>query len=163
MKLATITAVFTAVVPAAGGVEAPVPEAVFPVEGQVDFGEADARFGASRGGRAHEGQDVFAPAGTPLRSTREGVVVEKGDDGGRGNYVAVWSARTRRTLVYLHMLRPTPLRRGDPVNAGQRIGAVGCTGSCWGDHLHLEIRRGRGTAGRPMNPLPTLRRLAAHH
>ena len=39
----------------------------------------------------HEGQDVFAPAGTPLVAIRDGRVVEKGDDGGRGNYVAIWS------------------------------------------------------------------------
>ena len=105
---------------------------------------------------------MFASAGTPIRSTREGLVVEKGDDGGRGNYVAIWNARARRTFVYLHMLRPTPWRRGERVEAGSRIGAVGCTGSCWGDHLHLEIRRGRGTTGPPLNPLPMLRALASH-
>jgi len=44
---------------------------------------------------------------------------------------------------------------------GERVGAVGCTGSCWGDHLHLELRVGRGTTGRPLDPLPMLKRLAA--
>ena len=162
MKLATITAVFTAAVPTAGEVRAPAPEAVFPVQGEVGWGEADARFGAWRGGHAHEGQDVFASAGTPLVSIRDGEVVEKGDDGGRGNYVAIWSSAARRTFVYLHMLRPTSLREGERVQAGGRIGAVGCTGSCWGDHLHLELRRGKGATGRPQNPLPLLRSLAAH-
>ena len=162
MKLATITAVFTAVVPAANGVEAPRPEAVFPLAGPADFGEADARFGAWRGGRAHEGQDVFADPGTPIRSTRDGLVIEKGDDGGRGNYVALWSADARQTFVYLHMQRPSPLRKGEQVTAGTRIGAVGCTGSCWGDHLHLEIRTGRATSGRARDPLPLLRRLDPH-
>jgi murein DD-endopeptidase MepM/ murein hydrolase activator NlpD len=162
MKLATFTAVFVAAVPAADDVKAPPPESVFPVRGHgADFGEADARFGAWRGGHVHEGQDVFAPAGTPLVSLRAGTVVEKGDDGGRGNYVAVWDRHTRRTYVYLHMLRPTPLRLRSRVRAGERIGAVGCTGSCWGDHLHIEMRRGRGTTGRPLDPLPQLRRLAA--
>jgi murein DD-endopeptidase MepM/ murein hydrolase activator NlpD len=162
LKLATITAVFSTVVPAAGGVHAPAPEAVFPIDGQADFGEADARFGAPRFGHVHEGQDMFAAAGTPVRATREGIVVEKGDDGGRGNYLAIWNARTRRTFVYLHMIRPSPRRKGERVGAGSGIGAVGCTGSCWGDHLHLEMRRGRGTTGRPLDPLPMLRSLAAH-
>jgi murein DD-endopeptidase MepM/ murein hydrolase activator NlpD len=126
----------------------------------VDFGEAGARFGAGRGGHVHEGQDVFAPAGTPLVSVRSGKVVEKGDDGGRGNYVAIWSRAARRTFVYLHMRRPTPLGPGERVGAGERIGAVGCSGSCWGDHLHLEVRRGRGTTGGPQGPQPLLRRLA---
>ena len=161
MKLATLTAVFVAAVPAAGDVKAPPPESVFPVRGHgADFGEADARFGAGRSGHMHEGQDVFAPAGTPLVSLRKGTVVEKGDDGGRGNYVAIWNRDTRRTYVYLHMIRPTRLRVSSHVRTGQRIGAVGCTGSCWGDHLHIEMRRGRGTTGRPLDPLPQLRRLA---
>jgi murein DD-endopeptidase MepM/ murein hydrolase activator NlpD len=137
------------------------PAGVFPVRGPVGFGEHDARFGAWRGGRAHEGQDVFAPAGTPLVAIRDGRVVETGDDGGRGNYVAIWSPAVSRTFVYLHMLRPSRVGPGKGVRAGERVGAVGCTGSCWGDHLHLEVRRGRGTTGRPLDPLPVLRRLAA--
>jgi murein DD-endopeptidase MepM/ murein hydrolase activator NlpD len=161
VKLATITAVFIAAAPAADDVTAPPPESVFPLRGHAaDFGEADARFGAWRGSHRHEGQDVFAPAGTPVVSVRGGTVVEKGDDGGRGNYVAIWDGETRRTFVYLHMIRPTPLRLRSRVQAGERIGAVGCSGSCWGDHLHLEMRRGRGTTGRALDPLPALRRLA---
>jgi murein DD-endopeptidase MepM/ murein hydrolase activator NlpD len=159
VKLATITAVFAAAVPAAQDVEAPPPESVFPVRGKVDWGEAGARFGASRSGRSHEGQDVFATAGTPLVSARSGRVVEKGNDGGRGNYLAIWNRAARRTFVYLHMDRPSRWGEGDRVRAGQRIGAVGCTGSCWGDHLHLEIRGGRGTTGRALDPLPVLKRL----
>jgi murein DD-endopeptidase MepM/ murein hydrolase activator NlpD len=137
------------------------PPAEFPVRGAVDWGEHDARFGSYRGGHVHEGQDVFAKAGTPLVAIRDGRIVEKGDDGGRGNYIAIWSPPARRTFVYLHMLRPSRLGPGDSVDRGERVGAVGCTGSCWGDHLHLEVRRGRGTTGRPLDPLPLLRRLAA--
>jgi murein DD-endopeptidase MepM/ murein hydrolase activator NlpD len=137
------------------------PAAVFPMLAPADWGEADARFGAYRGGHMHEGQDVFAPAGTPLVATRDGRVVETGDDGGRGNYIAIWSPDVRRTFVYLHMLHPARLRPGDSVRMGQRVGAVGCTGSCWGDHLHFEVRRGRGTTGAPHDPLRLLKRLAA--
>jgi murein DD-endopeptidase MepM/ murein hydrolase activator NlpD len=137
------------------------PDAVFPVRAEVDWGEADARFGASRSGHVHEGQDMFAPAGTPLVAIRDGTVVETGDDGGRGNYVAIWSRETGHTFVYLHMLRPTPFAPGDRVRMGERVGSVGCTGSCWGDHLHFEVRDGRGTTGRPHDPLHMLKRLAA--
>jgi murein DD-endopeptidase MepM/ murein hydrolase activator NlpD len=137
------------------------PEAVFPVRGTVGWGESAARYGAARGGRTHEGQDVFAAAGTPLVALRAGRIVETGDDGGRGNYVAIWSRKARRTFVYLHMLHPARVGPGRRVRAGQRVGAIGCTGSCWGDHLHLEVRRGRGTTGTPLDPLPLLRRLAA--
>ncbi len=141
-------------------VEPPEPVAWFPIRGTVDFGSYDARFGAWRGSRRHEGQDVFADSGTPLVAIRDGRVVETGDDGGRGNYVAIWSADVGRTFVYLHMRAPTPLAVGDAVDGGARVGVVGCTGSCWGDHLHLEMRAGRGTTGRPLDPLPLLRRLS---
>ena len=137
------------------------PDAVFPVRGQVDWGNADDRFGAARSGHMHEGQDMFAPAGTPLVAIRDGRVVETGDDGWRGNYIAIWSAEARHTFLYLHMLRPTPLGVGDRVRVGERVGRVGCTGSCWGDHLHFEVRDGRGTTGQPHDPLALLKRLAA--
>ena len=106
----------------------------------------------------HEGQDVFAPAGTPLVAVRDGVVLETGDDGGRGNYIAIWNAQERETYVYLHMIAPTPLRVGERVSVGQRVGRLGCTGSCFGDHLHFEIRRGKTLEGAPRDPLPLLRR-----
>jgi murein DD-endopeptidase MepM/ murein hydrolase activator NlpD len=137
------------------------PTVVFPVRGRVDWGEQDARFGSFRGGHVHAGQDVFAPAGTPLFAIRDARVVETGDDGGRGNYVAMWSPAVRRTFVYLHMRHPSRVGVGERVRAGRRVGSIGCTGSCWGDHLHLEVRIGRGTTGRPLDPLPLLRRLAA--
>ena len=139
----------------------PEPPVVFPVRGRADFGERDARFGAWRGGHVHEGQDVFAAAGTPLVAMRDGRVVETGDDGGRGNYVAIWNRHVRRTFVYLHMLRPSRVPVGERVRRSQRVGSVGCTGSCWGDHLHLEVRRGKGTTAKALDPLPLLRRLAA--
>jgi murein DD-endopeptidase MepM/ murein hydrolase activator NlpD len=137
------------------------PAALFPMLARPDWGESDARFGAYRGGHMHEGQDVFASAGTPLVAVRDGRVVETGDDGGRGNYVAIWNRHARRTFVYLHMLHPSRVRVGERARRGERVGSVGCTGSCWGDHLHLEVRRGKGTTGRALDPLPLLRRLAA--
>lgn len=135
---------------------------VYPVEGRFDYGEADARFGAWRGGRRHEGQDVFAPAGAPLVAVRTGFVVEEAsaesaDSGGRGNFIAIYSERDDRTYVYFHMRRRSALREGDAVSTGDPVGAVGCTGSCWGNHLHFEVRLGRGVEGKPIDPLPLLR------
>jgi murein DD-endopeptidase MepM/ murein hydrolase activator NlpD len=133
-----------------------------PVVGEFDYGEADARFGAWRGGHRHEGQDVFAKPGTPLVAVADGVVVEEAPaqsalSGGRGNYVAIHSQADDRTYVYFHMQRRSPLRQGDTVRAGDRVGAIGCTGSCYGTHLHFEVRVGRGTEAEPVDPLPLLR------
>lgn len=133
----------------------------FPVIGEFNWGQREARFGASRSGHVHAGQDVFARTGTPLMAVRDGVVLETGDDGGRGNYVAIYDPPLRRTYVYLHMNRPSRVRAGGRVRGGTRVGEVGCTGSCFGDHLHFEVRRGRDIEGVASDPLPLLRRWAA--
>jgi murein DD-endopeptidase MepM/ murein hydrolase activator NlpD len=59
------------------------------------------------------------------------------------------------------MLAPALVRPGERVSAGQKVGEVGCTGSCWGDHLHFEVRAGRGTWGAVLEPMATLSRLRA--
>ena len=131
-----------------------------PIAGTApDYGETGAEFGASRSGRAHEGQDVFAPSGTPLVAVADGEVVEAGSDGGRGNYVSIHDPDGGRTYNYFHMLEPASVRQGEAVRAGQRIGAVGCTGSCYGEHLHLEVRSGADPYGEAQDPLPLLEQL----
>jgi murein DD-endopeptidase MepM/ murein hydrolase activator NlpD len=134
-----------------------------PVLGKFDYGAADARFGAWRDGHRHEGQDVFAPGGTPLVAVVDGVVIESESEdsplsGGRGNYIAIYSQAEDRTYVYFHMQHPSPLEAGEAVGAGDRVGAIGCTGSCWGQHLHFEVRLGRGSDVEPIDPLALLRR-----
>ena len=125
----------------------------------VDYGEAGAQFGASRGGRAHEGQDVFAPAGTPLVAVADGEVIEAGTDGGRGNYVSIYDPAEKRTYNYFHMVEAASVKAGERVRAGQRISGVGCTGSCYGDHLHFEVHEGRDPYGTAIDPRPILEKL----
>lgn len=137
----------------------PPVEAVHPVDGAVGYGEWGARYGNFRNGHVHAGQDVFAPAGTPLVAVRDGVVLETGSGDGRGHYVAIFSRERGETYVYLHLQSPARVAPGERVTAGQRIGRVGCTGSCWGDHLHFEIRKGRSLTSRSRDPLPILRDL----
>lgn len=132
----------------------------FPVVGPFNWGQDGAAYGAARSGRVHEGQDVFAVAGTPLAAASEGVVLETGDDGGRGNYVAIFDSRAQATYVYLHMQSPSRVTPGERVSSGRRVGEVGCTGSCFGDHLHFEVRGGRAVEGPPRDPRPLLERWA---
>jgi len=136
----------------------PRPKSAFPVKAQVGYGESGARYGTDRGGRMHEGQDMFAPAGAPLVAMFDSQVVEEGNGGGRGNYVALWSPSVNRTFVYLHMQSPSRVKTGEKVKAGDRVGELGCTGSCFGDHLHLEARTGKGANGAPNDPMPHLSR-----
>ena len=132
--------------------------AAFPVRGNASYGEAIARFGVQRPGHVHQGQDVFAPAGTPLLAVRDSVVLETGSGDGRGNYAALYDRAERRTYVYFHMQAPASVKPGERVRAGERIGRVGCTGHCFGDHLHFEVHRGRRVSGQAIDPLPLLRR-----
>ena len=127
----------------------------FPMRAVPEYGDGlDA-------GRGHEGQDLFAPVGTDLVAVTNAVVIDTGNDGGAGNYASIYDPAAKRTYNYFHMLEPAMVSRGDRVHAGQQLGKLGCTGSCWGDHLHFEVRAGRGTWGAVLDPMPTLRRLSA--
>jgi murein DD-endopeptidase MepM/ murein hydrolase activator NlpD len=129
---------------------------VFPMTGEPDFGTAENGFGAARSGHSHSGQDIFAPSGTPLVAVTDAVVAEAGTDGGQGNYVHLYEERENVTYIYMHMVAPPKVKTGDEVEAGDALGGVGCTGSCWGDHLHFEVREGRGWGGTPQDPMPLL-------
>ena len=138
---------------------------VFPLMGPHDFGDKIARFGAPRDGHTHEGQDIFGKPGTPEIAVHDGIVVDRGkvsspDDGGRGNYLTIYSPQDNHSFVYMHMLKPARVQLGDQVHAGEVVGQLGCTGSCDGPHLHFEVRIGRATIGadtKPIDPLPFLR------
>jgi murein DD-endopeptidase MepM/ murein hydrolase activator NlpD len=128
-----------------------------PVVGGADFGTAENAFGAARSGHIHAGQDMFAKPGTPLVAAADAVVIDVGSDGGQGNYVHLYDAKRKLTYVYMHMIEPASVRAGKRVQAGQELGGVGCTGSCWGDHLHFEVRAGRGFEAEARDPVPLLR------
>jgi murein DD-endopeptidase MepM/ murein hydrolase activator NlpD len=123
-----------------------------PVRARVTYGDG---LGAGRG---HQGQDIFAPEGTTLVAVRDGIVLESGGDDARGNYVAIYSPAVRQTYVYLHMQDAAVVGPGRHVRAGQTVGKLGCTGSCFGAHLHFEVRPGRSLQSEPQDPLPLLRR-----
>ncbi len=70
-------------------------------------------------------------------------------------------AGERRSYFYSHLIRPPAVDRGDRVWAGRPVGAVGRTGNARtvGCHLHFEIH----ARGRPVDPLPALRRWDRRH
>ncbi len=88
--------------------------------------------------RRHLGVDYGAPVGTPVRSVGDGTVGFAGWQNGYGNVVQVNHGGERSTL-YAHLSR-VDVRRGQRVEQGQRIGAVGMTGWSTGPHLHFEFR-----------------------
>lgn len=90
--------------------------------------------------RAHQGVDYAAPTGTPVRVVGDGVVEFAGRQSGYGNVVQVRHSNGRSTL-YAHLSR-IDVRKGQRVEQGARIGAVGATGWATGPHLHFEFRIG---------------------
>lgn len=88
--------------------------------------------------RAHKGVDYAAPKGTPIRTVGNGVVTFAGWQNGYGNAVEVSHGNGRNTF-YAHMSR-IDVRKGQRVDQGDRIGAVGSTGWSTGPHLHFEFR-----------------------
>ena len=97
--------------------------------------------------RKHLGVDYGAPTGTAVRSVGDGVVDFAGWQNGYGNVVQVKHAGDRSTL-YAHLSR-MDVRKGQRIQQGQRLGAVGTTGWSTGPHLHFEFQ----VAGQHRDPL----------
>jgi murein DD-endopeptidase MepM/ murein hydrolase activator NlpD len=114
---------------------------IWPVNGPVVSG-----FGM-RWGRMHEGIDIAVPYGTPIHAAASGRVVYSGWMSGYGNLVAIDHGRGLST-AYAHQ-SSIAASVGQTVSQGQVIGYVGCTGHCFGPHLHFEVR----VNGTPVDPL----------
>ena len=121
-----------------------------PLTAPLDIGDG---LGAARG---HEGVDLFGPIGTELVAVSGGEVIETGSDGGRGNYVSIYSPGRGHTYNYFHMNGPALVAPGEKVRAGQVVGHLGCSGSCYGAHLHFEARDGRSPYAPVLDPIPML-------
>ncbi len=117
---------------------------IWPVSGPVvsPFGP--------RWGRMHEGIDIAIGAGNPISASAAGVVTHAGWMGGYGNMVIVQHAGGLAT-GYAHQSQIS-VTNGQLVGQGQLIGFIGCTGHCYGDHLHYEVYM----HGTPQNPMSYL-------
>jgi hypothetical protein len=110
---------------------------------------------AARGSdRLHEGQDIFAPKGTPVLSATEGYIVHIGENNLGGQTVSVIGAGGR-TYYYAHLDSYAPhIAEGDYVTRQTLLGYVGTTGNAAGTPAHLHF--GVYAPGGAMNPLPLL-------
>jgi murein DD-endopeptidase MepM/ murein hydrolase activator NlpD len=117
---------------------------IWPVNGPVVSG-----FGM-RWGRMHEGIDIGVGYGTPFQASASGTVVYSGWMEGYGNFVIIDHGGGMAT-AYGHQ-SAIAVGNGQSVSQGQVIGYVGCTGHCFGPHLHFEVRI-NGTAVDPLGYL----------
>jgi peptidoglycan LD-endopeptidase LytH len=109
---------------------------------------------ARPGDRRHEGQDIFAPRGTPIHSATEGYVLRIGENMLGGKTVSVLGAGGR-VYYYAHLDAYAPgVAVGNAVNPETIIGYVGTTGNArrTPPHLHFGVYTFMGT----INPLPLL-------
>ncbi len=97
--------------------------------------------------RQHNGVDYGAPIGTAVRAVGDGVVEFAGVQNGYGKVIQVRHSNNRSTL-YAHLSR-IDVKKGQHIDQGQHIGAVGMTGWATGPHLHFEFRIG----GQHQDPL----------
>lgn len=109
----------------------------WPVDGVVilKYGKKD--------GLPHEGIDVAAPVGTPVRAAADGEVIFSGEQGGYGNLVVVRHPKGR-TSVYAHH-HENCVKAGQTVARGEPVGLVGQTGGIASPYLYFEVREGKGT------------------
>ena len=104
--------------------------------------------------RLHEGQDIFAPRGTPTYSATPGYIYKIGENGLGGQTVSVIGAGGR-VYYYAHFDAFAPgISEGDWVTPQTVLGYVGTTGNAQGTppHLHFGVYTSTG----PINPLPLL-------
>jgi murein DD-endopeptidase MepM/ murein hydrolase activator NlpD len=125
----------------------------FPVGGSAEFRDTWMAPRESPYLHWHKGTDIFAPAGSIVRATADGVVEHKRAGAG-GN--AIWlHAFDGTDYYYAHLGSFVSLPSGNRVHAGDALGTVGTSGNAEADfpHTHFEVHPGRGT---PVNPKPIL-------
>jgi murein DD-endopeptidase MepM/ murein hydrolase activator NlpD len=98
----------------------------------------------------HPGIDIGVPSGTPIHAADAGRVSIAGPTGGYGNYTCIQHTASLATC-YGHQSR-IMVSVGQSVSQGQVIGLSGCTGLCFGPHLHFEVRV-NGSVVNPLNYL----------
>jgi lipoprotein NlpD len=108
-----------------------------------------AKFGR-KGNDPHDGIDLSAPAGTPVKAAAAGTVLYAGEQKGYGLIVIVEHLNELITL-YAHN-RDLRVKSGQTVRQGQVVATVGDSGRTSGPHLHFEVRRD----GVPVDPLEWL-------
>ena len=98
----------------------------------------------------HNGIDIGAPYGAPIKASNAGKVIYSGWYGGYGRVVIIDHGSctgSPTTTLYAHMSK-SKATVGQSVVRGQVIGYIGTTGYATGPHLHFEVR----INGKPQNP-----------
>lgn len=99
--------------------------------------------------RMHNGLDLAAPSGTPVRAVQDGEVTYASRRGAYGNFVEI-EHDGKWDTGYAHLNKISVLPHTH-VEQGDKIGTVGTTGRSTGPHLHFVVKKW----GVPVDPLIT--------
>ncbi len=124
---------------------------VWPADGKLSQGYGETSFTKSRRGRHfykfHNGIDISAPLGTPVRAADEGTVRATGNTdqycprGAYGKYVVI-DHKNNLTTMYAH-LSLVRVSHGQKIEQGELVGYIGNSGLSTGSHLHFTLYDGR--------------------
>jgi murein DD-endopeptidase MepM/ murein hydrolase activator NlpD len=109
----------------------------YPVYGRITSHMGWRKNPFGRGYEFHSGIDIYAPHGSKVRATADGVVVFAGWYGDYGKTVIIRHPSGYLTL-YAHLSK-IDVKEGQRVKAGDVVGRVGSTGRSTGPHLHYEV------------------------
>jgi murein DD-endopeptidase MepM/ murein hydrolase activator NlpD len=140
--------------------DTPEEQILMPVQGRYVSQVADTYRSARSGGRVHEGQDIFAPTGTPIYAATPGYVYRIGDNPLGGMTVTIVGAAGWR-FYYAHLSAyAEDLEEGQFVDTNTLLGYVGNTGNArtTPPHLHLGVYTGtyESCDWNAIDPLPFL-------
>lgn len=121
----------------------------WPTEGRITSPYGMRRAPLTRRYNFHQGIDIGAPYGSPVRAAADGTISAARYRAGWGNLVVI--EHGTYTTYYAH-LRRFLVKPGDKVQKGQLIAEVGSTGYSTGPHLHFEIH----VDGNTVDPLTIL-------
>lgn len=121
--------------------------AITPVKGILTSGFGYRSDPVTHGRGDHQGVDIAAAPGQPVRASADGIVMRAGTIGGLGR--AIYLAHGYGITTRYGHLSKVEVRPGQRVKRGDIIGRVGNTGRSTGYHLHYEVRQD----GQPVNPL----------
>lgn len=120
------------IIPVGGIIGSLYGERIHPINGTKEF---------------HQGIDIQALSGTPIKAASKGEVVEAGESETYGNYIKI---KHKEDIISLYAHCSVLLvKEGQSVDKGETIAKVGSTGISDGPHLHFEVRQ----RGEPVNPL----------
>lgn len=123
---------------------------IWPCTGEITsaFGYRSVSIGSSN----HKGIDIADDYGTAIYATDGGIVTKAEYYCGYGKMIIIEHDNGDQTY-YAH-LSSIDVEVGDIVRQGDYIGAMGCTGTASGTHLHFEYHPGGGAAVDPTVILP---------